>query len=151
MQSPRHDTAVTNGLERFLATLGAAACLVITIAIWRSVSSYQSMWPLPALYLIEMPAVSILAAWMVARNGQTTALFAWAVVGILFAFSIIGAWSVGFFYLPVAIIFTVVSVAFDARTRQPVAAHLGAFFLAAIAQAAIMFAVIRLLSSSAVF
>jgi hypothetical protein len=149
MQSPQPRAPATNRLETFLAILGAAACLIITIVIWRSLSSYQSMWPLPALYLVELPAVSIIAAWMLARSGHTAVLVSWAAAGILFAFSIVGAWSVGFLYLPVAFIFGVVSVSSDARTRHPFATHLGVFLLAAVAQAAIMFAVIRLLSSSA--
>lgn len=151
MQTPLRRAPATNRLDLFLAILGGATCLILTIAVWRVVSSYQGMWPLPALYLLEMSAVAIVAAWMVAHNGHAAVLAAWAAAGILFAFSIVGAWSVGLFYLPVAIIFSVVALISDARTRHPVAQHLGFFLLAAIAQAAIMFGAIRLLASSAGF
>ena len=100
-------------LERFLAILGTSICLIVTILIWRSVSAQQPMWPLPALYFIEMVAVSVLTALAVLR-GRTGGLASWIAAGIFSAFSYLGALSVGFFYLPVALIFGLLAVLFVA-------------------------------------
>ncbi len=138
-------------LERFLAILGAVACLVITIAIWVSVSVQQSMWPLPALYFIELPALGILSAFTLFRGGPSGRIITWAAAGIFLAFTILGAFSVGIFYLPIFLIFAVTAVSLTVRNKQPLAAGLGIFLIAAVAQAAVMLALIWLLNQSAAF
>ncbi len=52
----------TRSLEQFLAIVGVAVCANISALIWQSVSAQQPMWPLPALYLLEMVALSLAAA-----------------------------------------------------------------------------------------
>ncbi len=151
MQDTRQDKTSVHPLERFLAILGAATCLLITVALWLSVSSYQSMWPLPGLYFIEMAALSIISAVAFVRGGPSGTVITWGAVGIFAAFSIVGAFSVGFLYLPVTLIFAVISVSSDVRNKQPIAPHLAVCLIAGIAQAALMFAAIRLLYPSAVF
>jgi hypothetical protein len=61
------------------------------------------------------------------------------------AFSILGALSVGFFYLPVAGLIGAAALTYDLRNKQPILAHVGLCLLAAVAQAAVMLALIRLL------
>jgi hypothetical protein len=134
----------THPAERFFAILGALACLGITIPIWLSVSAYQSMWPLPALYLIEMVAVSIFTALLVLRGGRKAVLAPWVAAGILTAFSILGAFSVGFFYLPSALIFGLLAVFSDVRRKGPILGHLGLGVVAGLAKAALMLAVVGL-------
>ena len=151
MPFTEQNSTTAHPLERFLAILGAAACLLITIVIWRSVSAYQNMWPLPALYLIELPAVSLVAALMLTHGGTSVGFITWAAVGVLVAFSFVGAFSIGFFYLPVALLFLILSIAHDVRCKQHVLAHIGGCLLAALAQAAIMFGAIQLLYPTAVF
>ena len=135
----------THPLERFCAIVGAALCLILTIAIWRSVSGYQAMWPLPALYFIEIAALSIFAALSFVRGAPSATLITWPAAGVLSAFSILGAWSVGFFYLPVALLFTAISGSWDVRNRQSIPTHLGLWLIAGGAQAALMLIVVRLL------
>jgi hypothetical protein len=67
------------------------------------------------------------------------------VVGVLFAFVIMGAWSVGFLFLPVAGLFAVTAVLSDRRQHEKLVFHLGAGLAAAVAQASLMLFVIRLL------
>ncbi len=110
-------------LERFLAILGTAICLIVTILIWRSVSAQQPMWPLPGLYFIEMAALSVVSAIAFLLGGRRRELIAWSAAGIFTSFSILGALSVGFFYLPVAVIFGLLAVLSDVRQKQPSAAH----------------------------
>jgi hypothetical protein len=138
-------------LERFLAILGALACLVLTIAIWRSVSAYQAMWPLPGLYFIELPALAIFCAFTFIRGGPLGRILPWVAVGIFAAFCILGAFSVGFAYLPIVLIFAIISVSSSVRLRQPVATSLGVCLIAGLAQAALMLAAIRLLNPGAAF
>ena len=96
--------STTHPFERFLVILGAVLCLALTIFIWRSVSAFQSMWPLPALYFIEVAALGILGAFAFVQGGRGGRVITWGAAGVFTAFSIMGAWSVGFFYLPVALI-----------------------------------------------
>jgi hypothetical protein len=138
-------------LERFVAILGAAACLLITIVISRSVSAYQAMWPLPGLYFIEIASLGVLSALAVIRGDPAGRVIVWGAVGIFAAFCILGAFSVGFSYLPVTFLFAAVSISSDARNKQHIAPHLAVCLVAALAQAALMLAAIRLLDSGGVF
>jgi hypothetical protein len=139
------NTSVVRPLERFLAMVGGLACVVMTAVIWRSVSAFQGTWPLPGLYFLEMAAMGIVGAIAFVRRGPYGAAITWAIAGIFAAFSVVGAWSVGFLYLPITLIFGIVSLSYDVRNRQPLIAHVGVCLIAAIAQAALMFAVVGLL------
>lgn len=135
----------THPLERFAAILAVAACVAITIIVWQSISRQQSMWPLPALYLIEMPAVSLMAGIAFVRGGRAGKSITWAGVGLLTAFCILGAWSIGFLYLPTTVLLGVLAVAYDVRGGQGVGMHLAVWLIAALAQGALMLAIIRVL------
>lgn len=145
MHSLRDNKASPRAVESLLVILGAAACLGITLVIWRSISAYQPMWPLPGLYFLEIVALSILCALVFVLGGPSGGTITWAAVGMLAAFSILGALSVGFFYLPVTLLFGVAALIYDLRNKQSIAAHLGACLLAGVAQAALMLALIHLL------
>ena len=139
------NTTPVHPLERFLAILAAVLCLVITIVIWLSVSAYQPMWPLPALYFVEVTALGILSAFMFIRGGRMGRMFTWASAGIFLAFSLVGAFSVGFLYLPITLLFAAISVSSSAGQKQLMRTGLAAFLIAGLAQAALMLVVIRLL------
>ena len=135
-------TTITSPLERFLAVLAAVVCLIITILLWLSVSANQTMWPLPALYFIEMVAFSMISAFIFVRGDRRQQFIIWGTAGVISAFSILGALSVGFFYLPVALILAAIAVTSDVRNKQHITAHLGVFLIAGIAQLALMLAAI---------
>jgi hypothetical protein len=143
--------SVKLSFERSLAVLGALACLVITALIWRSISANQPMWPLPALYFIELPVVGMIAAGLAWLGGPQAQRVAWGAAGIFLAFSLIGAWSVGFFYLPVALIFTAAAAVVDIKDRQAVLPHLGIFLVAGVGQVVLMLVAIRLVYPGAAF
>jgi hypothetical protein len=147
----REPTTTIHPIERFLAILGAIVCLIITIPIWWSISAQQTMWPLPGLYLIEMVALSIISTFAFFRGDPRDKFITWGAIGIIGAFSMVGAFSVGFFYLPVALIFAIISVTSDVRNKQHILAHLGICLIAGIAQGILMFAIIRLLYPNAGF
>jgi hypothetical protein len=138
-------------VERVLAILGAATCLTVTTVVWLSVTRQQEMWPLPAFYFIEVVALSVVAAWGIFRADQAGGLLAWAVIGALVGFSIMGALSVGFFYLPVAALLSVAALRLDRQDWRRRPLHLGLALVTAVAQAALMLSLIRVLYPNAAF
>jgi hypothetical protein len=138
-------------LERVLAAAAAATCLILTAVIWLSVSQQQEMWPLPALYLLEMAAASLLGLLGVFRADGPGNLLAWAVVGALVGFAIMGALSVGFFYLPVAALLGLAALWQSRQTWRRLPLHLGIALVAAVTQAAVMLSLIRVLYPNAAF
>lgn len=132
-------------LERVLALVGAIACVAFCILIWRAVSGQQEMWPLPALYLIEVSALSILAMLVALRGASVAGAVVWAAVGIFLAFVILGALSIGLAFAPIALLFTATGILIDARHRRNILIDLAIALVAGAAQAAVMLTVIRFL------
>jgi hypothetical protein len=132
-------------LQRILALLAAAACVLLTIGIWRSVSGQQSMWPLPGLYFVELPAVAVVTALEFLQSNPSSAMTAWISAGIFAAFSVIGAFSVGLFYLPIAIMFVMLAVLATVRQGQGFLRDILAFLIAVAVQALVMFVLTNLL------
>ncbi len=145
----------TRKLERLLAVIGTAICLIVSAGIWVVFSAQQPMWPLPDLYLLEMFVASILGTWGIwsteSRLSPLRGILIWVVVGVLFAFVIIGAWSIGFLFTPVAGLFAIAAILSDLRQGHNLVVHLGVGLAAALAQAALMLAVIRFLYAGAIF
>jgi hypothetical protein len=139
-QKPKQPVVTT--LERVLATLAASACLFITIAVWRSVSATQSMWPLPGFYFIEIPLVSVLAALAFLFALPSAPRIAWVTAGICGAFAFLAMFTVGLLYVPIALMYLLLAVLATSRRELPFLPGLGSFLAAAVAQAAfIIFAV----------
>jgi hypothetical protein len=149
MQDISSHTTSTRKLERLLAVIGTAICLIVSALIWQVVSRQQPMWPLPDLYLLEMLAASVLGTWGIWSNGSRQSplrgILIWVVAGVLFAFVIMGAFSIGFFFTPVAGLFAIAAILSDRRQAHNLIVHLGVGLAAALVQAALMLAVIRLL------
>ena len=81
----------TSVLERLLVLLAAVVCLIITIVIWLSVSSNQSMWPLPGLYFIEIVTLSVVSAFLSIRGDPQGQFLTWGAAGAIGTFSILAA------------------------------------------------------------
>ena len=146
MIQPEAPTTVPVPLpQRILVMLTAVASTFLTIIIWSSVSGQQGMWPLPGLYFLELPAAAIAAAVAYLRREPSRALMAWISAGIYAAFSVLGAFSVGFFYLPITILLVVLAVFATPREEQGFLRGVVAFVIAALMQAALMFLLINLL------
>ncbi len=142
---------MTPPFGHFVAILDAVACLLITIVLWSRINAYQTMWPLPGLYFFEMVALSILSAIIFVRGDHHHRFITWGAAGAMSAFSILGALSVGFFYLPLALIIAVLSVISDVRNQRRITAHLVSFLIGGLAQSFLMLAAIRLLDPGAIF
>jgi hypothetical protein len=150
MQGARQSVMISR-LERILAILAAVACLIITLVFWFSLSPDDSRWPLPGLYFVEIVSLSFISTYIFVRGDPRGSLMTWVAAGVLSAFSFLGAASVGFFYLPVALMFSVISLIWDVRNKQNKPARLGIFLIAGIAQSALMWAAIGLHHSGTVF
>ena len=144
-------TVITSRLERILAILAAVVCLIVTLVIWISISAYQNMWPLPGLYFAEMVTLSMISGFLFVCGDARASLITWLAAGVITAFSILGAFSIGFFYLPVALLLVIVSIIWDVRDKQHIPAHLGLFLIAGLVQSILMLAAIPLFYPSTVF
>lgn len=151
MQSVTSRASSARSFERFLAILGAAACLIITTRIWQVVALNQPIWPFPALYLIEMMALSLIAVVFIVQDHPLAGAVAWAIIGAYLGFAVMGAWSVGFYFLPVALPFAIAALSIVRRRKQRALAYFTLSIAAGLLQAALMFAVIQLLYPSVVF
>jgi hypothetical protein len=138
-------TVMISRLERILAILAVVVCVIITFFFWFSISAYQNIWPLPGLYFIEMVALSFISTTIFVRGDPLARFMTWGAAGVISTFSVLGAFSIGFFYLPIALIFALISVTSEMRNKQHIAAHLGIFLIAGTVQLVLMLAAIRLL------
>lgn len=141
----------TFALERFLAVIAAAISLTVSIRIGQVVGGQQPVWPLPGLYLVEMVALSVIAMIGLARDTVSGGAVSWVVVGVLGAFVVMGAWSVGLVFLPVALIFASTAILSTRRHRRNMRLRIGLGIAAGAAQIVLMFAAIRLLNPGAIF
>jgi hypothetical protein len=130
--------------ELFIAGLGAAACIAITVTIWISLVSYQSIWLLPGAYFLELMTGAILCILSFLYCFQRASLVSWIYSGVLVVFIVLAGFTVGFLYIPVFIIFGGLSIYSDLKHKKPIFAHLGIFLCAGILQSGVMLAVIQL-------
>jgi hypothetical protein len=134
--------------EWIFSSLGAVNCIVIPILfsysqIQFSAGGFSNIWPLPGIYFIEIISLGIFCVIAVAMNKDGKKSF-WSVIpwicsGILLAFVILGAWTIGFFLIPAMILFLLVGINTDRRTKGDIALHLIYFVSAGIAQSIIVF------------
>jgi len=132
-------------VERVLALGAAGVCAILTAIIWLLTSQQQPMWPLPALYLLEMVAASLVGLWGIVRGDTAGNAVDWAAAGAVLGFAIIGGFSVGFFYLPVAALLALAALWQARLAWRSLPLHIGLALLAAVAQAALILTVIRIL------
>ena len=131
----------SRGLQWLLAFVAALIC-IFTIAVFARAQA--EMWPLPALYLLEIALVGLLAVACINVQETWSTWALWTITGILLAFVILGGFSIGPFLFP-ALLATLGQALLKARqlhTGIPIG--LGVTLLAALLQAGIMFLAIAL-------
>jgi len=135
-------------LEWVLSVLGAINCILITILF--SISQIQlpdgnlsDIWPLPAIYFLEIIILGIMCVIAVAKNQDHPQSFwsgiPWICSGILFAFVILGAWTIGFYLIPAMVLFLIVGIMADRRINGDYALHTIYFVSGGIAQSILVF------------
>jgi hypothetical protein len=150
--SESHRNAMPNprlrSLEWVLSVLGAINCILIPILFALSQiqvpdGNLSDIWPLPAIYFLEIISLGILCVIAVAKNqNQPKSLWSgipWICSGILFAFVILGAWTIGFYLIPAMILFLIVGIMGDRRIKGDIALHLIYFVSGGIAQSILVF------------
>jgi hypothetical protein len=125
--------------EKLLALLTAIACLVITIYLWQLIAGHQSMWPLPALYLVEMPALCVAVAVATIAEIPHAAVFSWIAFGALFAFSVLASFTVGLYYYPIVLMLLLVAILCSWQIRMSALQSILWAVAAALVQVSITF------------
>ncbi|MBI3160830.1 MAG: hypothetical protein HYZ26_14620 [Chloroflexi bacterium] len=131
-------------IESILALIGLVVCMLVAI-LFASVAGLQgAMFPFPGLYLIQIALLGVLGtaplwlrapAWHAAR---------WAAAGMLLAFSILGAFTLGPFVLPACLSLLGAAFLSSREAGLPVPRGLAWFAGAALAQAALMLLFVQL-------
>src|SRR3990172_12471338 len=138
-------------LERYLALWAAAVCSIISIRVFQLVGSMQPVGPLPALYLVEVTSLTWVAAWILIRERPGSAAVVCAVAGVLSGFSILGAWTIGFFYLPVVLLLAIAAELATWRRHGPSPVGLASFAVGFAGQVVLMLAILQLVPSLTTF
>ncbi len=138
---------------KILGISGFVVCLITCLVIFQSLLSdpHQEIFPLPALYLLEMIVASLVAAIGTFKDGERWGRVIWAAGGIIAAFVLMGAWSIGFLFIPTAIF--VLITALLSRQRRHTQFLIGAIIYAGafVTQIILMFAAIRILYPNTIF
>ncbi|MBI5713068.1 MAG: hypothetical protein HZC38_06545 [Chloroflexi bacterium] len=132
---------------------GFIVCLITCLVIFQSLLSdpHQEIFPLPAFYLFEMIAASLVAAMGTFKEGEAWNKATWAAGGIIAAFVLIGAWSIGFFFIPTAILVLITALLSWRRHHTQFLIAVITFTVAFVAQIILMFAAIRVLYPNVMF
>ena len=138
--------------EWVLAGIGAILCVGGAAITWLSQASSNSpsvsLWPLPALVLIEVAILGLVGfSGVVLDNQQQSSRWGhvmWIACGGLTALAIIGAFSVSVVVLlavPV-LLFSGAAILADIRQHRNILTHLGLFTVSVVANLAFIFALI---------
>jgi hypothetical protein len=134
-------------VERVLSIIGTVICLAAVIYVGWILSPYEPIWPLPGLYLVELVAVCSLGTWETWRLGKSPVtwpgLFVWLGIGILYAFVVMGVFSVGLLFLPVAILFIIVGLNSARKAGYSLLSRCALGVTVAIAQSSMMLIIVR--------
>ncbi|MCL5995685.1 MAG: hypothetical protein M1546_06475 [Chloroflexi bacterium] len=132
-------------VEKILALMAALVCLLITVSVWQSIASRQSMWPFPALYLIEVLALSAMPAALTIVESRLSPSLTWVAAGAVFAFAVLAMFSIGLLYVPVVGLLIAVGVIVTWRTRSRALVSAAWALGAAVVQVMVMLIVISLM------
>jgi hypothetical protein len=137
-----------------LAVLG---CVIGSLVVWDAGSGMVAavpetpatsrrslLWPLPGLYLLEVGALSLVAAAGAWRGSGALVVAAWFSIGALAGLSVLGAWSIGPYVAATTAVVGLGVFLAGERTSGLRRRKLLAFLLGAAAQVALMVIVIRL-------
>jgi hypothetical protein len=137
-------------LEWALVLIGAFMNTVIVVifaaqqAAFPGGTALENLFPFPLLYFIEIIALSFLAVLSLisaeseGNHPSRAPALIWIAAGALLAFVILGGFSIGFYLIPGMLAFIAAAILADRRQNIGIVAHVGIFFLTAIAQAAIL-------------
>jgi hypothetical protein len=133
-------------LESGFAVIGAVICLVVVASF--TAQPQSAMWLLPGLYFIEIVVLAILGAAsrivISLRNVAAWRVIPWIVTGVLFAFVILGAMTIGIFLFPAMLAFLLSGIFADSPQIGKASGHFGLAVLSALIQGGLMVLLINL-------
>lgn len=91
-------------LHKLLLSLGLLYSVIVTARNWGPVAPQQAMWPFPGLYFLELTVLPALAAHSAFQSWRQRTRIACVSGGAVFSFALLGAWSVGVAYVPLALL-----------------------------------------------
>jgi hypothetical protein len=124
--------------EIFIAFVTGITCLGLTGYLAVQISSFQDLWLIPGLYLIQLAIFTCVAVYLIWRDYPSAASIMWAVTGVMFGFIIITGFSIGPAYWIVAILCLLTGIVISLRRKLNLLALFGILIGAAVAQAAFM-------------
>jgi len=142
---------VWRSLEWILSVLGTLNCVWLANTFWRYQLSIpgvtiNQIWPLPALYLIEVVLLGAAGLYVVIMNNGTKPIrispVPWISAGALSVFIVLAGFSFGTGLIPATGAFLGAGIFADIRQEQSLLKHIGFFLLAVIIQAILMFAIL---------
>jgi hypothetical protein len=139
--------------EKIFGVLGFIVCLITCLRITQVflADPHQELFPLPALYLLEMIAASLVAAIGTFKEGERWGRSIWAAGGIIAAFVLMGGFSIGFFFIPTAILVLIAALLSWRRHHTQFLIAAITYSVAFAMQIILMFAAIRILYPNAMF
>ena len=135
-------------LEWVFSILGALNCIIVSLIFLFSQIQYPDsqlieIWPFPLFYFIEISILGILCVVAVAmlktRAKSYWSIIPWICSGILVAFVILGAWTIGFYLIPAMLLFLLVGIFADKRTQGDIPLHIIFYVVGGLAQATFVF------------
>lgn len=132
-------------VRQVLGVLAGFLSLVTSTILWRNVSTFQDIWPLPGLYFIEFTILPAIATYLAFKDTWIAGQIVWTITGLIASFIILGSMTVGLAYLPVFLLLFLEAI----LSRHEHAFHyLQGVFLAVLgglAQTWIIFRLIKIL------
>jgi hypothetical protein len=136
--NPSNAKNTSHRIEPTLSILGTLVTLVITVVIWKELASTQGIWPLPALYFVEMISGAGLCSLTFLMGSYHATRIAWIYTGIVTGFMLLGAFSIGFFYFPVFLLYGGLAIYSGLKHKKNIFLHLGLWLGTGILQAGLM-------------
>jgi hypothetical protein len=118
--------------EWVLAWIGALICLLVTfLVVQAQQSSGSSIWPLPAIPLLEIALLGFSGLISIALDRDPRPLYwgfvTWTVTGALAGLMVLGAFTIGVGLVPVVLVFALAALLADRRRGRRILPELGSF------------------------
>ena len=116
--------------ELALGVFGAGISVGMAAAVWQRESTPgESLWPLPAIVLIELGILGLMGLAAVASdiegNSKRWGSLTWAIVGGLGAVMLVGAFSIGPLVFPAVLAFGTAGLLADWRHERRIMENIG--------------------------
>jgi hypothetical protein len=128
-----HQT-LSGTLERVFVIIAFVYNLIITTYLWIRIALQQPIWLFPALYFLELVLLSGIVLLFVFQSWPLRMHIIAGSAGVVTSFSVMGVFSVGLFYAPLALLLLLGALASWRASHKPIIMLLGAYILFALVQ-----------------